>query len=421
MDRKIEFDFPGCEKAPTINRYVRIDSLNGLIINSNAAISLFKEVFETLKSFKCKLYYGDEHVSLFLEAPRGDIKDFGDYRRGDYESYKEFEETWKFYYPEPSTWYDFTSVKTDFGYLTVFMNNRQSVTFDPRDENNGKTPDDMEEYLHPYIKWLNNALKRAAEMLKEGTYNDYVANNLYYGRKAGTVLRKDFWKAFPKSKEDYLKDISKEDADEFLSLIDQGIGVDKPKERIKEMTLGLFLKACALGYRANYDEDPSLTPRELYDKHADGRDDGLLDIDEDDPKAFEDWENSPDSKIGHPWEVCAGGNSTHIDLYPSKDEAGYFFSVREKSFGRSIEAIKFFLAIHRAGYPVRLYDAIELTERFLGNDKIGIVPHGIIPRYCESWFPGEKIIDFMNVYDDEDKELFPYIKWQEIEKVELAE
>jgi len=36
-----------------------------------------------------------------------------------------------------------------------------------------------------------------------------------------------------------------------------------------------------------------------------------------------------------------------------------------------------------------------------GADTIGIVPEGVIPRYCEWRFPGEQTIDFMRPMDDE--------------------
>ena len=49
------------------------------------------------------------------------------------------------------------------------------------------------------------------------------------------------------------------------------------------------------------------------------------------------------------------------------------------------------------------------------------MPEGIIPRYCESWFPDETIIDFMNLpYDEEDgKKIAEKAVWQPIKEVEL--
>lgn len=427
MERKVEFDFPGREPACIIDSYIRRfrHGLEGEKIHSKAAIALVDEIFETLKEFKTFPDHDDEIVTLFLEAPKGTIDEFGDYEElhemGGYDTYEEFVEDWEWRCPNESKWYFFESIKTDFGYKAIFLGHRGMIACDPRDEYYGKTPDWMEEYIHPYLKWLNSALKKAIEMLKAGTYNDYVSKYLDYESRTGTIPRNDFWKVFPESKEDYFSDISEEDVKEFVDLVKRGIGVNDRQERLDKMTLGLYLDACALGYRANFPEEASLTPRELYKKHADGRDDGLLKLKEDDPEAYENWDPNSDENFNghHPWEVIPGHSFSRLLLRPNKDDKGYYFSLNGGSYGTSVIAIKFFLAIHRAGYPIRLWDAEELANRCLGIDKIGIVPNGVFTQYCESWFPGESIADFINFHYEEDKDLLPYIEWKEIDKVEL--
>ncbi len=126
-------------------------------------------------------------------------------------------------------------------------------------------------------------------------------------------------------------------------------GYDKdalPDNLLPEMTSVLFFRCCQMGYAANhYEGSDTLSPKELYRKYADMRDEGLLDIDENSPKAFAHWlKHRPGG--GHPWEVCRGGNSTHVSLFVRKEDAGFYFDVAGKSWGRSIETIKFFLAIH---------------------------------------------------------------------------
>ena len=69
--------------------------------------------------------------------------------------------------------------------------------------------------------------------------------------------------------------------------------------------------------------------------------------------------------------------------------------------------------------PVVLNDSSLLLARLKGEENLGIVPRGIIPRYCEGRFPNEEIHSFMNVYEDEEA-IVPYVKWQvvDIPKVE---
>lgn len=66
--------------------------------------------------------------------------------------------------------------------------------------------------------------------------------------------------------------------------------------------------------------------KEQYALHADGRDEGLSKLDGDSPEAFARWlKERP--RTGHPWEVCRGGNSTHIDCIVHRDAHGYYLVV----------------------------------------------------------------------------------------------
>lgn len=55
--------------------------------------------------------------------------------------------------------------------------------------------------------------------------------------------------------------------------------------------------------------------------------------------------------------------------------------------------------------------------------RIGIVPEHVIHAYCESWFPGMEILDFMNLpYEqDEYEAMLSKITWLEEEQQELVE
>ena len=142
----------------------------------------------------------------------------------------------------------------------------------------------------------------------------------------------------------------------------------EPNGRVEAMTSGLFFRCCALGYEANHYQGCELSPKEQYLKHADGRDEGLCGIDEN-----------------------------------SSDEAAHFY-----------------LSIYRAGYPVTIRDGRAMADRFLGVDRIGIVPAGVIPNYCESYFPGEKILDFMNLDKEDEEKILEYITWQDIPEQNLV-
>lgn len=184
-----------------------------------------------------------------------------------------------------------------------------------------------------------------------------------------------------------------------------------------------FLSAISIiAKTSRYDESYfglDKTPKEQYYLHADGRDDGLGDIDPDDPGAFRSWLTDRDRRGGHPWEVARGGNSTHISLYPVLDEGGYTFLLAGSSVGRTIETVKFYLALRKAGLPVSVKDGNILANRLIGEEKMGIVPQGVPPVYCEGLFPDERIIAFVNLDVEDLEALSPYCTWQPVPKASL--
>ena len=129
-----------------------------------------------------------------------------------------------------------------------------------------------------------------------------------------------------------------------------------------------------------------------------------------------------------------GGN---VDYYLELSEKGtspirikckngneYSLKLAGSSYGRSVETIKFFLALVRNNIPVSLYEGEELVARVRADDKIGIVPDGVMPFYCSSYFPDdENISDYMNIelYEDKErwKKVIENVTWQEIEEQRL--
>ena len=109
-----------------------------------------------------------------------------------------------------------------------------------------------------------------------------------------------------------------------------------------------------------------------------------------------------------------------IDLQVVEDARGYFLFLAGDAWNRTIETVKFYLALTRANIPVYLAKAHLLADRLAEKEKIGIVPEGVFPSYCESWFPGENIIDYMNLPDEDREKFLPYCTWYEEKTVALA-
>lgn len=356
---------------------------------------------------------------LFFMVNRGPIEDYGDYDElhefEEVDSREEFEEMWKRDFPDEKLWYKFSFCEdAQNGYRAICIDHKIVLDTLP-DTPSNPYPLDEEKF----VQWLTGKIKECIKSIEIGEYNGKVKKELPPDLRFGTITGKAFGEVYPEEQKEYLADLSDTDSKEFLKLMSTCDEKKEPSNLLKEMTAGIFFRGCKLGYAANaYEGSDSLSPKELYLKHADGRDEGLTKIDEESPAAFRKWYHHR-KRGGHPWEVCRGGNSTHVALFVSESENGYYFTVAGSSWGRAMETIKFYLALHRAGMPVVIYEGKDLATRLTGEDKIGIVPRGITPRYCESYFPNEKILDFMNLPDEKRDEFVRKCVWRELPEIGL--
>jgi hypothetical protein len=143
-------------------------------------------------------------------------------------------------------------------------------------------------------------------------------------------------------------------------------------------------------------------------------------LDEKSYQDFHKWYNNEKNCGGHPWEICRGGNSTHISLYVYHDENGWYLRLEGSSRVRVIETIKFATALYKHDIPFILGKAEEIYRMASGVDYIGIVPETVIPRYCHAYFPAEEnIIDFMNLGTEKINEIINKAFWYPIPEVHL--
>ena len=412
---------------PQISHYIEwlgrvgYRNVNCTMTYTDRSYELMDELFGMLKKLKPVSKNGARQ--LWVCAKRGSIEDFAK-SYGDVEDLIEeglvkdaaqYEEYWKESFPNEYEWYEMTAVEDpDITYQAVFLQHKHVLEQDGREERFSFTHD-----IEEFIEWLIDSVRFCIEALEAETYNDTLEQELPDKHRTGTILRKDLWEVYPEGREEYFEDISQDEIDSFLehAISDP----DLLTRRLDNFTANDFFRCCALGYKANKYEGTEKAPREQYFRHADGRDGGLGDIDPDDPKAFAEWLHCREHHGAHPWEVCRGGNSTHVDLHVFDDEKGYFLHVAGTSTWRSIEAIKFFLAVREAGLPVVIHHAELLKDRLRGMEKVGGVPFGVRPAYCHSWFPGEEIEAFTNLSDEEPEKMAALCTWQPLIKYELQE
>lgn len=399
---------------------------------STKSIQALEELFAEMRRLKPMTDEpGNEYREVWLCVERGPIEAFGDFEQlkswGDYDSYQDFEEDWRFYYPYEKCWYNL-SVNEYQSSRSLMLGERSGFQTDV------SRPADWED--DGYAEWFGALKALVADVIEKIRCGEYLKEleSLPPEHRTGTVLRKDLYACCPWMRKNYYQDITEEEVQRFL----REYARDGLRERGYEpqMTARRFYEACAAGYRALHFEGwDTLAPKELYRRHADGRDEGLTELPDDDAEAYAGWEKRG-SRGGHPWEVCRGGNSTHISLYvcncANHDDvkpgaSGYFFALDGNSWARSAETIRFYLALLDAGFPVRMFDAEQMAARAAETDLLGIVPQGVIPKYCYGRFDYDKrVFDFLNLPDDEKYEpgmkerLLDRIQWRPQYIPELA-
>ena len=448
--------------APDIDsllRYFKDGHLNSSV-PAPELVAAMEPVFDSLKEL-APLDEDEEAKAIWLQIPRGTIDDYYSYEDmfeyGEVRSREEYDARWREEYPDDTYWYRLVIVESfnkdgSLSFRAIGLGNKTIISADMDRQD---TPDHnlSDEAAVILCGLITQAVPESLEKLRKGTYNQEVRERLPYWFRTGVIRRNILYERCPEWGKDRYEGLAPETVAEFRRLLESGVNDKQKIGRIQRFTANDFFRACAGGYRALGYDCGTLSPSELYLRYADRRDEGLTGtgyglnegpgIDFDDPEAWDKWYFGKRGG-GHPWEVIRGGNSTHVDLCVCHDghelevelkldriteaeynerikSAGYYFTISGKH--RPLEAVTFYVAMSAAGLPVILYDAEEILARFDGSGYVGIVPHHIIPKYCEGMFPSSygRVIDFMHV-DDEDMEVLrDAIEWLPVTEARLLD
>jgi hypothetical protein len=212
----------------------------------------------------------------------------------------------------------------------------------------------------------------------------------------------------------------------MVELVEKGFFMKSDNTEVSAMTASDYFHYCKIAYLAGQRKDdnvnPSLSGREMYVRYADGRHEGLLDIDPDSAQEFADWIDRVHPKFsagGHPWEIKRGGNTTHIDLSVSRPspyrKEGFKPELRGECIGRMVETMRMFLAIHDAKLPISIANPEGVRKRLLAQDNIGIIPsHNSLHRANQHFREEDDVFDVIH-YDDFGRfkrRIMPFITWE---------
>ena len=369
--------------------------------------------------------FNDKIWRFWLRAKRGCIDDFGDYeglkKEGEIDSFEAFEAWWKAEYPNAIKWYQISIIHGSNDWIFDIDGKCQfSLTSDsqallgPRLER---------EDIKVFLEWLFVSLTKEIKRFTQDpdAYNEFIEEYLPFRKRYGRIKRRVLWE-------------NVDGMDRFDELLGSKI-LEKFAKLVrcldttrinKTLTADEYFKFCEICYDANdylIDKYGHQTAREKYTKMADGRDKGLRNIPGDSPEAFERWYKDDARCGGHPWEICRGGNSTHISLGVIQKNGGWQLLLAGSSRIRVVETVRMAVALYANDVPFDLLDKDKILLMIEGDDYLGIVPEKVTPKYCHSDFPEQdKIIDFINPWHD--PELASVIKkkteWYALSKLSLG-
>lgn len=411
--------------APEIDNLTENLNMDGIPPTPEMRLNLKKlyQIFSVVKPGE-----NDDFRSIWFEVERGPISAFGNYEEfkecGEVGSIEEFDQLWKSYYPDETKWYSFATAKYK-SEIFFYLNSKLLCRIDEDEIPKENIPPGYNAYNN-LTEWLLSRISSEMENLKKdvNAWNDYMNHNLSYNKRVGKIKRRDFWDIADEDTWRLDVNLGAENIEKLKLILKQISDDNQPG--LDEMTANRFYAMCEMAYDANNyfkNERGQLTPKEKYVRMADGRDAGLRDIDGNSPKAFKDWYHSGQTMGAHPWEICRGGNSTHISLYVSDYSGKWKIRLAGSSIVRVEETVRMALALNRNNISFQLSNSKEIYNMVTGNDYIGIVPDYVTPRYCNSFFPPEdNIIDFMNLGFDPEigQKIIKKSFWYPIEPVVLS-
>jgi len=79
--------------------------------------------------------------------------------------------------------------------------------------------------------------------------------------------------------------------------------------------------------------------------------------------AFNNWYHDGSRMGAHPWEICRGGNSTHVSLYVLNKNGKWVFELAGSSIVRVEETVRMAVSFYENQIPFELRDVNGIVEK----------------------------------------------------------
>jgi hypothetical protein len=264
-------------------------------------------------------------------------------------------------------------------YGSYHWNEKENLSYEILNDNKRKCKQAFDKLFSAY-KIIKNNYEEYIELLN--------AKLVSYKKRKGVISRKIYIELNRKLPEDcqdrvsaWLDDVA--NADIIQKCLKY---LRTPIKHINKITTRQFFEACKAYYQANPDwfnvdkflkSHPKASAKDWYRNFADGRDDGLTDVDEDSHTDYLKWEAQRGKYCfngHHPWEIERGSSvSLDAHLYIKKEpDKSYCFLLSFHPL-RTPELVKGFVRMRTLGIPVEIIDNENLYRLLRCEDYIEII------------------------------------------------
>lgn len=382
--------------------YCRLPVSREVLVSRPDEVVLLDRLFRTMSPLEAT--GSDGNRSIWIRLERGGPEDWCPYEEWKEDCAYDSEDTsreawldeWKSWNPYECEWYRIWIAEHD-GYRCMGVTNSLVVEYDPRPHPvTWANHPEPEGRLVRFFSLLIPEVEKAVKMVADDTYRGFLLSGLPYRHRWGRILRRDLWDCLEGSRERSMQGLTPDEIEDFRRELAAGCWQYGEVPPIKDMTARVWFHMIALGYDAigNYRAKDEGDARR-FEATTFCKSSGIFDIDPDSSEEFRKWLKGDTWMGGHPFEVVLGGSSTRVSLYVRSDEEGFHVCVSTGvSWG---EAVRFFLAIRKAGYPVGIHDGEAFLAALDGIDNVGIVPDDPFPRHCSHLFEDCKVISFLSI------------------------
>lgn len=341
--------------APDIDQWIwRHDAARGGIHLPGPvtpkSLAMLDEIVQVMLDIKPTFEdWYDKRWELVVSAPCGTVQQYVNERKDDInEDYTETDIRKEFWaeYPHLEKTYRVTLIRSVIRgqpYVALFVGRAFLI-----ESHNEQTKDWPKVNAVPFLSWLKEEAEKTRERVRKGTYAAWLAETVPKEEQYGLIPRKTLRDLVPAIRQRFLMGLTEDDLKEFLAIKDRLLAEDPMAPLLPDMTLRTYLRAAALCLRASgcrkrrrykaeeAEKGGRMTgDMAMYLSWADGRDDGLCQLPEDDPDAFREYfrKKEPWYKWngGHPWEIRTSMSIEHsMHLYPVHKKRGVVLSRERK-------------------------------------------------------------------------------------------